>query len=231
MAQQPTKFVSYLRVSTSRQGRSGLGLEAQREAVKQFIAMRGGKLIAPEFVEVESGKRNDRPQLEKALKRCRATGATLVVAKLDRLSRNAGFLFNLRDSEVQFVAADMPDANTMTVGVMAVVAQHEREAISQRTKAALAAAKARGKVLGNPQNGVDNIADYSRKGVAAKQAKAVKAAERVREAFEALIAENLTLTAIAARLNGDSVTTSRGATWTATAVKRALQRLRITQCA
>src|SRR5215472_3491493 len=113
------KFVSYIRVSTARQGRSGLGLEAQREAVRQFVAMRGGKIIVPEFVEVESGKRNDRPELDKALKRCRVTGATLVVAKLDRLSRNAAFLMNLRDSGVEFVAADLPDANTMTVGVMA----------------------------------------------------------------------------------------------------------------
>src|SRR5665213_1755839 len=147
MQENTPKFVSYLRVSTAKQGRSGLGLEAQREAVRQFVAARGGKIIAPEFVEVETGKRNDRPDLEKALKRCRLTGATLVVAKLDRLSRNAAFLMTLRDSGVSFVAADLPEANTMTVGVMAVVAQHEREAISQRTKAALAAARARGKTL------------------------------------------------------------------------------------
>src|SRR4051794_18406747 len=128
------KFVAYLRVSTAKQGRSGLGLEAQQSAVRQFVAGRGGKIIAPEYVEVETGKRNDRPELEKALKRCRLTGATLVVAKLDRLSRNAAFLMTLRDSGVDFVAADLPEANTMTVGVMAVVAQHEREAISHRTK-------------------------------------------------------------------------------------------------
>lgn len=222
MVSQPTKFVSYLRVSTSRQGRSGLGLEAQREAVRQFVALRGGKLIGPEFVEVESGKRNDRPQLDKALKRCRATGATLVVAKLDRLSRNAAFLFSLRDSEVQFVAADMPDANTMTVGVMSVVAQHEREAISQRTKAALAAAKARGQVLGCPSNGVENIAAYSAKAIAAKRVKAAEGAERVRDVFEALEPEQLSLNAMAKRLNDDSVTTSRGGKWTATAVKRTI---------
>ncbi|MBN8906814.1 MAG: recombinase family protein, partial [Rhodospirillales bacterium] len=142
------RFVAYLRVSTARQGRSGLGLEAQREAVTAFVGARGGKLIAPEFVEVETGKRNDRPQLAAALKRCRTTGATLVVAKLDRLSRNAAFLMTLRDSGVSFVAADLPEANTMTVGVMAVVAQHEREAISRRTKEALAASRARGTKLG-----------------------------------------------------------------------------------
>ena len=99
-----TKFVAYLRVSTARQGRSGLGLEAQREAVRQFVDGRGGKIIAPEFVEVESGKRDGRPELTKALKRCRVTGATLVVAKLDRLSRNAAFLMTLRDSGGEFVA-------------------------------------------------------------------------------------------------------------------------------
>src|SRR5262245_18540417 len=131
MTQQATKFVAYLRVSTAKQGRSGLGLEAQRESVRRFVADRGGRIIAPEYVEVETGKRNDRPELAKALKRCRTTGATLVVAKLDRLSRNAAFLMTLlRDSGVAFVAADLPEANTMTVGVMAVVAQHEREAIA-----------------------------------------------------------------------------------------------------
>ena len=128
-----SKFVSYLRVSTARQGKSGLGLDAQREAVRQFVTSRAGRIIAPEFVEVESGKRDDRPELVKALKRCRLTGATLVVAKLDRLSRNAAFLMTLRDSGVQFVAADLPEANTMTVGVMAVVAQHEREAPGPRS--------------------------------------------------------------------------------------------------
>src|SRR5262245_20125558 len=117
------KFVAYHRVSTERQGRSGLGLEAQREMVQRFVAGRGGVIVAPEYVEVESGKRNDRPKLAQALKRCRLTGATLVVAKLDRLSRNAAFLLTLRDSGVDFIAADLPEANTMAVGVMAVVAQ------------------------------------------------------------------------------------------------------------
>src|SRR6266478_4839160 len=178
-----SKFVSYLRVSTARQGKSGLGLEAQREAVKQFVTSRAGRSIAPEFIEVESGKRNDRPELEKAIKRCRLTGATLVVAKLDRLSRNAAFLMTLRDSDVEFIAADLPEANTMTVGVMAVVAQHEREAISVRTKAALRAAKARGTKLGGRRPGAGNIGRYQRQGVKAAVA---KAAERL-----SLVAEDL----------------------------------------
>jgi DNA invertase Pin-like site-specific DNA recombinase len=220
-----SKFVAYLRVSTVKQGRSGLGIEAQREAVRQFVFAHAGKIIAPEFVEVETGKRNDRPELDKAMKRCRLTGATLVVAKLDRLSRNAAFLMMLRDSGVNFVAADLPEANTMTVGVMAVVAQHEREAISARTKAALAAAKARGKALGGFRERAPNIGKYQKRGVEAARERALKAAEERREAIEALRRENLSLNAIAARLNAESVRTSGGGKWTATAVKRTLQLL------
>src|ERR671911_796243 len=137
------KFVAYYRVSTERQGRSGLGLEAQRKAVEDYLNGGRWQLLA-EFVEVESGKREDRPKLAEALALCRLHGATLVIAKLDRLSRDAHFLLGLQKAGVDFVAADMPDANKMTVGIMALVAQHEREMISERTKAALAAAKARG---------------------------------------------------------------------------------------
>src|SRR5262245_38316945 len=122
MSKAGTKFVAYLRVSTDRQGKSWLGLEAQREAVHRFVQARGGVIIAPEYVEVESGKRNDRQELDKALARCRRTGATLVVAKLDRLSRSASFLHKLRDEGVPFVAADLPEANTLTIGVMAALA-------------------------------------------------------------------------------------------------------------
>jgi DNA invertase Pin-like site-specific DNA recombinase len=223
-AAAPTKakFVAYLRVSTARQGRSGLGLEAQRESVQRFVAGRGGRIMAPEFIEVESGKRNDRPELHKAIKRCRLTAATLVVAKLDRLSRNAAFLMTLRDSDVQFVAADLPEANTMTVGVMAVVAQHEREAISARTKAALAAAKARGKKLGGRRPGAGNIARYQRQGVEAAQEKAQERLSLVADDLRRLHGEGLSLNAMAARLNADGIQTSRGGRWTATAVKRAL---------
>jgi len=216
------KFVAYLRVSTARQGRSGLGLEAQQTAVHQFVSGRGGKIIAPEFVEVESGKKDDRPELQKALKRCLVTGATLIVAKLDRLSRNAEFLMALQNSSVDFVAADLPEANTMTVGVMAVVAQYEREATSQRTKAALAAARARGTVLGGHRDGSADILRYRQRGVQAARAKALENAELRREMLESLIDEGLSLNGMAARLNTDSVTTSRGGQWTATAVKRTL---------
>lgn len=218
------KYVAYLRVSTQRQGRSGLGLDAQKEAVRNFVSTRGGQLLAPEYVEVESGKRSGRPELGKALQRCRVTGATLVVAKLDRLSRNAAFLMMLRDSGVGFVAADLPEANTMTVGVMAVVAQHEREAISQRTKAALAAAKARGVKLGGKRKGAGNIRRYQADGVRAAQERADKLAQDRLPEVERLRNEGLSLNAIARRLDADGWLTSRGGRWTATAVKRTLVR-------
>jgi DNA invertase Pin-like site-specific DNA recombinase len=222
MASQATKFVSYLRVSTARQGRSGLGLEAQREAVRQFVTSRSGKIIAPEFVEVETGKRNDRPQLEKALKRCRVTGATLVIAKLDRLSRNAAFVMKLQEDRVRFVAADMPEANETTVGIMAVIAKGEAKAISERTKAALAAAKARGTVLGGKRKGAADISRYQAKGVQAAQDKARRGAEEFRDALEALVGERLSLNGMAARLNEDEFKTSRGNQWSAMTVKRTL---------
>src|SRR4249919_3203898 len=144
------KFVSYLRVSGKRQGISGLGLEAQRHAVTSFL--NGGKWqLVEEHVEVESGKDDrNRPALHKALEACKVYGATLVIAKLDRLSRDAHFLTGLQKDGVKFVAADMPEANEMVVGIMALVAQAERRMISERTKAALQAAKARGVMLGNP---------------------------------------------------------------------------------
>ena len=142
-------YIAYLRVSTAQQGRSGLGLDAQRFAVQAFAP---AAAVQAEFVEIESGKQNQRPRLVAAIAFAQARGATLLIAKLDRLSRNAGFIFALRDSGVDFVCCDMPDANTLTVGLFAVIAQHERETISKRTKDALAAKKARGAQLGTPAN-------------------------------------------------------------------------------
>jgi DNA invertase Pin-like site-specific DNA recombinase len=144
------KFVAYFRVSTDRQGKSGLGLDAQRDAVMNYL--NGGRwTLVDEFTEIESGKRNDRPELEKALAACKKRKAKLVIAKLDRLSRNLAFIATLLDSGVEFVAVDNPHANKLTVHILAAVAQHEREIISARTSAALKAAKARGKRLGNPK--------------------------------------------------------------------------------
>lgn len=223
-----TKAVAYYRVSTAKQGASGLGLEAQREAVESLCLARGLELIAPPFTEVESGKRNDRPELVKALDRCRVTGATLVVAKLDRLSRNAAFLLALQDSGVPFVAADMPDANNLTVGIMALVAQQEREAISARTKAALAAAKARGTKLGNP-NGAAALRRAGRgtaAGVRAAIRKADEHALRLKPIVARLRAEGHTsLDKLAAAMNGEGILTPRGGRWHASSVRNLLARV------
>lgn len=142
------KHVAYYRVSTKRQGFDGLGMDAQKHAVK---AMLGGAPLVGEFSEVETGKHAERPELAKALACCRKHKARLLIAKLDRLARNAAFLLSLRDSGVDFVAADMPHADKFTVGVMALLAEKERDMIAQRTREALAAAKRRGIKLGNPK--------------------------------------------------------------------------------
>jgi DNA invertase Pin-like site-specific DNA recombinase len=143
------QIISYLRVSTAKQGASGLGLEAQRAAVAAYVSA-GSHTLVTEYVEVESGTKAARPQLAAALTSCRLHRATLVIAKLDRLARNVAFIANLMDGAVEFVACDMPHANRLTLHLLAAIAEHEREMISQRTRAALQAAKARGVRLGNP---------------------------------------------------------------------------------
>jgi len=143
------KCVTYYRVSTDKQGLRGLGMDAQRAAVKAFLGD-DWELVA-EFAEVESGKRKDRPELDRAVAECKRHKAKLVIAKLDRLSRDAAFLLNLRDAGVDFICRDMPQADRFTIGLFALLAEREREIISQRTKAALAEAKKRGTVLGNPR--------------------------------------------------------------------------------
>lgn len=225
------KIVSYLRVSTAKQGTSGLGLEAQREAIKSYADRMQAK-VGKEFVEVESGKLNARPELAAALHLAKVTGSVLVIAKLDRLSRNAAFLLALRDSGVQFIAADMPDANNLTVGIMALVAQQEREAISKRTKEALQAAKKRGKVLGNP-NGAGALRRAAKGNMAAVQAikgKADSHAMDLKPVIEALGQEGMTsLGAIAAALNDRGMKTPRGGQWHKTSVSNLLARLAVRQ--
>ncbi len=144
------KYVAYYRVSTSRQGTSGLGLGAQNTSIRSFL--RGSGEVVGAYTDVESGKRNKRPELMRAIAHCKQEGAVLLIAKLDRLSRNVSFVFALRDSGVAFVCADMPEANTLTIGVMATMAQHEREVISERTRLALAELKKQGVILGTPEN-------------------------------------------------------------------------------
>lgn len=215
------KFVSYLRVSTDKQGQSGLGLEAQRAAVAAYLNGGAWRLVG-EMVEVESGKAtHNRPQLAEAMALCRLTGATLVVAKLDRLSRDAHFLLGLRDAGVDFVAADMPHANRMTVGIMAVVAEAERDMISARTKAALAAAKARGAKLGGYKGGP--VPDAAAGG-AARRTQADTYAATVGPMVTGLRDRGLSLRAIGAELTERGIKTARGGAWSAAAVNAVLER-------
>lgn len=224
-----TKLVAYHRVSTAKQGSSGLGLEAQRASIEAYSDRVGASLVAS-YTEVESGKDNTRPELLKALHHAKVTGSILVIAKLDRLSRNAAFLLTLQDSGVRFVAADMPEANNFTVGIMALVAQQEREATSKRTKEALQAAKARGTRLGNP-NGAAALLRAGKgnaAGVEAVKAQAQDYAQDLRPVIGTLQAEGLTsLGALAGALNERGIRTPRGGSWHKTSVRNLLDRLTV----
>jgi DNA invertase Pin-like site-specific DNA recombinase len=216
------KFVSYLRVSTGKQERSGLGLEAQRKAVADFL--NGGQwTIIEEFVETESGKRDDRPKLTEALTLCRLRGATLLIAKLDRLSRDASFLLELQKGEVRFVAADMPRADNFTVGILAMVAQREREMIATRTREALKAAKARGVKLGGDRGNLPAVAiEGARASARVRSQNAQKRASDLMPMVSAMIAEGRSLAQIAKVLNEKSISTARGGEWQATQIARVI---------
>jgi DNA invertase Pin-like site-specific DNA recombinase len=221
------KVVAYYRVSTEGQGRSGLGLAAQKDAVSTLCRLRGWH-IAAEFTEVESGKRDDRPQLDAAKHRAKVTGSVLVVAKLDRLSRNVAFLASLQDSGTRFLAADMPEANELTVHIMAAVAQAERKAIGTRTTDALAAAKARGVRLGNP-NGAAALQRAAKGNVAAVAAIRADAQERAAD-LSPIISDirasgATSLPAIARELNIRGIVTARGGAWHPSSVRNLLGRL------
>tara|TARA_R110002049_G_scaffold306707_2_gene505647 strand:+ start:1856 stop:2554 length:699 start_codon:yes stop_codon:yes gene_type:complete len=225
------RFVSYLRVSTKRQGQEGLGIDAQRRAVEEFLNGGSWELIK-EFIEVESGGNDQRVELEQAIATAKAHGAKLLIAKLDRLSRNASFLLSLRDAGVEFVAADMPDANRFTVGIMALVAEQEREAISQRTKAALKAAKARGVQLGAYRKGVFvgrvGTSEDVAKARAAKAVNAQAKAENLRFVVDRVDPEGtLSLRQLAERLTAEGIPTPSGkGDWAPQTVKRLKGRLR-----
>jgi DNA invertase Pin-like site-specific DNA recombinase len=207
MESQPLPHVAYYRVSTKQQGQSGLGLEAQRTQVMGFIG--GQTQLVKEFIEVESGKRNNRPQLTEALVYAKQNKARLVIAKLDRLSRNAGFIFALKDSGVDFVCADMPDANTLTIGIFATLAQHERELIGDRTRKALAAKKQQGFLLGSPQNMTPQA---QQKGVAAIKLKAAtnENNQRALLTIKGYLHQGKTLQQIADELNASGFRTAKG---------------------
>lgn len=226
MAVMTGKFVAYYRVSTTKQGINGLGMDAQRDAVAKYLNGGDWKLIA-EFAEVESGKRNNRQEMEKAIALCRKEGATLLIAKLDRLARNAAFLLNLRDSGVDFIATDMPHADKFTVGIMALVAEKERDMISQRTRDGLAAAKRRGIKLGNP-----------------RPAQALKIAQRANLARADAYAKNLlrvieeiraahvtTLRKTAQCLNARGFKTPNGNAFMAQSVRNLLERIAVAAAA
>ena len=219
------RFIAYLRVSTDRQGRSGLGLEAQRAAVTDFLNGGAWTLIA-EVVEVESGANDERPELARALALCRAHRAVLVVAKLDRLARDAHFLLGLHKAGVDFLACDMPSANRMTVGIMAVVAEEERRMISARTKAALAAAKARGRVLGGFR-GRPGTAEDAARARATHKRNADARAEVLAPILARLDPDAMaSLNALARSLTAENVPTPRGrGEWTPAAVARLRARL------
>ncbi len=223
-AQTAKSYVAYYRVSTQKQGRSGIGIEAKKEEVQRFIVANGGKVVA-EYQEVESGKRADRPQLALALERCRLTRATLCVAKLDRLTRDTGFLAKLRDSRVSFIAVDNPHANALTVTILIAVAEEERRLASVRTKEALAAAKARGVRLGNPL-GAAAFGARSRAGAKeALKAKADAFAQSLSSIVRPLRDAGLSLHAIAQSLNGEGIVTQCGKGWRPCGIKRILERL------
>lgn len=222
------RAVAYYRVSTQEQGRSGLGLDAQRAAVEDYLK-RVGALLVAEFTEIESGARNDRPQLQAALQRAKLSNGTLVIAKLDRLSRNAAFLLTLRDAGTEIVAVDMPNANSVTLGIMAVIAEEERRLISERTKAAMRAAKARGVKLGNP-NGAEAFRRTgfrgSKIGTEANKAKAQERAESLRDVLSEIQAEGaVSYAAIARALNDRHIATRIGKRWQPCSVKMILDRL------
>ena len=222
----PQSFVAYYRVSTQKQGKSGLGIEAQKAAVAQYVSRNGGK-VAAEFQEVESGKRSDRPQLALALERCRLTRSTLIVAKLDRLTRDVAFLCRLRDSKVDFVAVDNPNATPLTVTILIAVAEEERRLASVRTKVALQAAKARGVKLGNP-NGAQAFGARSRAGaVEALKAKADSFAQSLAGIVRPLLEAGLSLRKVAERLNAEGIVTAQGKAWQANSVKRLADRLAV----
>lgn len=210
-----TKYISYYRVSTQKQGESKLGLEAQKTSVKTFLSSQDS-LIA-EYQEIESGKKNNRLELHKAIEHCKATNSTLLIAKLDRLSRNVQFIYTLRDSNVNFICCDMPDANSVTIGILAVFAQEERERTSDRTKKALEELRKKGVKLGTPEN---LTPEARRKGTLRIIQNAIENPnnKKATAMIVLLRKEKLSYRKIAAKLNADGFKTRRGKEFSASQV-------------
>jgi DNA invertase Pin-like site-specific DNA recombinase len=214
------RYVTYCRVSTDKQGVHGLGMDAQRDAVELHARRTGGEIVAA-YIEVESGKKNDREQLRCAIQHCRAASAVLLIAKLDRLARNVAFVSALMDSGIEFVAADMPTANRLTIHILAAVAEHEAAMISARTKAALAQAKARGTKLGGYRGVIVNADAGRQRSVSCRQQASKDRASHILPIINHIKAAGVTtLRGIAAELGNRGVAAPRGGVWTATQVMR-----------
>jgi len=226
-------LIAYYRVSTKQQGQSGLGLDAQRTAVEAF-AKAAGHPIQSEYTEVESGKLADRPKLAAAIAHARRAKAKLVIAKLDRLARNVAFLSALMDSGCDFTACDNPNANRLTIHILAAVAEDEARRISERTKAALAAAKARGTALGSDRPGhwigregarLAGLAKGREIAAVVKRLNAMAAVADLVPTMNEMRAKGASFAVIADRLNAEGQQTRRGSQWTPMAVKRVLDRV------
>ena len=216
-------YVAYLRQSTKKQEVSGLGIEAQREIIHNYLSP---EIPIAEFVETESGRHNDRPKLTEALALCRKTGSTLIVAKLDRLSRNVAFVSKLLESDVEIKFCDFPEANKLVLHIIASISEYEANLISTRTKQSLEAKKARGFALGKPENLTDNLdkaISNSRK-TNMKKARANPNNKRAAAMLRILVKQNLSLTQMADILNSEGFVTSRGSQFTAWSVSVLLKR-------
>lgn len=223
MAKDKEQYVSYLRVSTQKQGFSGLGLEAQKEIIENYLH---DKIPIAEFVEVESGRKTNRPKLKDALALCRTTGSTLIVAKLDRLARNVSFLSNLLESEVEIIFCDFPQANKMVLHILAAISQYEAELTASRTKAALQAKRARGAKLGNPEHLLDKheqaIANSNKTN--SDKARNNPNNKRAVGLLKVLVSQTMTLQQMTDALNDEGFVTAKGCKFVPATVKRLIIR-------
>ena len=222
------EYVAYLRVSTQKQGYSGLGVEAQKQLIQNYLS---DKIPIAEYIEVESGRKTDRgrPKLKEALELCRKTGAKLIVAKLDRLARNVAFLSQLLESDVDIVFCDFPQANKMVLHILAAISQYEAELVATRTKQALAAKKAQGYTLGNPEHLMDKLDEAVAKSVETNKRKAEENPNNKRAAamLKVLAKEGKTLQEMADYLNEQGFTTSKGYRFSRSSVHVLLKRYQI----
>lgn len=228
MLKTMTKYVSYLRVSTQKQGFSGLGLEAQREMIQKYLSH---TIPIAEFIEVESGRKKDRPKLKEALALCRKHGATLIVAKLDRLARNVAFLSSLLESDIDIVFCDYPAANKMVLHILSAISQYEAELISARTKAALAAKRKRGCKLGNPEHLLEKHEQALKNSAATIREKATNNPNNKRAVaiIRTLVGDNKTYQEIADILNQEGFVTSQGCQFSKSTVFKLIKRYEISK--